>query len=210
MLFESSPLPMWVFDAKRCAFSRRTRRRCACTPTRGQEFLSMTVEDICRPEDCEAFRQFPAPRIRVGEPRRVPPRNEGRRANRYRRRRLSGELARAVPRALVLINDITERLRTQHALEFSQERLRALSRRLLEVQEQERRRLARDLHDDVGQALTALRSSWSRARASRNVSRPSAIRSSACASFRSACARRSSTTSAWRRRCARISTARRR
>ncbi|TMI37901.1 MAG: sensor histidine kinase, partial [Betaproteobacteria bacterium] len=53
--------------------------------------------------------------------------------------------------------DITERLRTQHALEFSQERLRALSRRLLEVQEQERRRLARDLHDDVGQALTALK-----------------------------------------------------
>src|SRR5437879_6906049 len=55
------------------------------------------------------------------------------------------------------MNDITERLRTQHALEFSQERLRALSRRLLEVQEQERRRLARDLHDDVGQALTALK-----------------------------------------------------
>src|SRR6267378_3299277 len=36
----------------------------------------------------------PAPRIRVGEPRRVPPREEGRRADRYRRRRLSGELAR--------------------------------------------------------------------------------------------------------------------
>src|SRR6185295_2069548 len=33
----------------------------------------------------------------------------------------------------------------------------ALSRRLLEVQEGERGRLARDLHDDVGQALTALK-----------------------------------------------------
>ncbi|HZN86642.1 MAG TPA: PAS domain S-box protein [Burkholderiales bacterium] len=35
--------------------------------------------------------------------------------------------------------------------------LRRLSRRLLEVQETERRNLARDLHDDIGQALTALK-----------------------------------------------------
>jgi two-component system sensor histidine kinase UhpB len=35
--------------------------------------------------------------------------------------------------------------------------LRRLSRRLLEVQETERRNLARDLHDDLGQALTALK-----------------------------------------------------
>jgi len=50
----------------------------------------------------------------------------------------------------VLINDVTERLRIQM-------RLRALSQRLLEVQEDERRSLARDLHDDIGQALTALK-----------------------------------------------------
>jgi two-component system sensor histidine kinase UhpB len=35
--------------------------------------------------------------------------------------------------------------------------LRRLSRRLLEVQETERRNLARELHDDIGQALTALK-----------------------------------------------------
>jgi signal transduction histidine kinase len=64
----------------------------------------------------------------------------------------------------VVLNDITGRLRTQEALErvnreleLSHERLRALSRRLLEVQEEERGRLARDLHDDIGQALTALK-----------------------------------------------------
>lgn len=37
--------------------------------------------------------------------------------------------------------------------------LRRLSRRLINVQESERRRLARDLHDDTGQALTALKMS---------------------------------------------------
>src|SRR5918912_700651 len=50
-----------------------------------------------------------------------------------------------------------QHLGTQRALGLSQERLRALSRRLLEVQEQERGHLARELHDDIGQALTALK-----------------------------------------------------
>ncbi|MFQ5571232.1 MAG: PAS domain S-box protein [Rhodothermales bacterium] len=39
----------------------------------------------------------------------------------------------------------------------SRERLRALSRRLVEVQEAERRTMARELHDEIGQALTGLK-----------------------------------------------------
>lgn len=66
-------------------------------------------------------------------------------------------LASAVRRALEEHREHARHLATRRALELSQERLRALSRRLLEVQEDERRRLARDLHDDIGQALTALK-----------------------------------------------------
>ena len=66
-------------------------------------------------------------------------------------------LASAVRRALEERVEHERHLATRRALELSQERLRALSRRLLEVQEAERARLARDLHDDVGQALTALK-----------------------------------------------------
>jgi signal transduction histidine kinase len=66
-------------------------------------------------------------------------------------------LAPAVRRALAERQERERHLATSRALELSQERLRALSRRLLEVQEDERRRLARDLHDDLGQALTALK-----------------------------------------------------
>jgi signal transduction histidine kinase len=63
----------------------------------------------------------------------------------------------AVRRALAERREREHHLATSQALELSEERLRALSRRLLEVQEEERKRLARDLHDDLGQVLTALK-----------------------------------------------------
>ena len=52
--------------------------------------------------------------------------------------------------------DITEQKRTEDALRTSADQLTALSRRLVEVQEAERRQLSRELHDRVGQNLTAL------------------------------------------------------
>jgi len=52
--------------------------------------------------------------------------------------------------------DITERMQAEEALQQHAERLRALSARLGEVADAERQRLARELHDQVGQNLTAL------------------------------------------------------
>jgi PAS domain S-box-containing protein len=49
--------------------------------------------------------------------------------------------------------DITERKRAEEVLRQYSARLHALSRRVVEVQEQERRHLARELHDEIGQVL---------------------------------------------------------
>ncbi|MBK6980516.1 MAG: PAS domain S-box protein [Betaproteobacteria bacterium] len=53
--------------------------------------------------------------------------------------------------------DITERRRAEDARFAYAGRLEALSRRVIEVQEDERRALARELHDEIGQVLTAVR-----------------------------------------------------
>jgi PAS domain S-box-containing protein len=51
--------------------------------------------------------------------------------------------------------DITENKLAEEELRQVNEQLRDLSRRLFQVQDDERRHLARELHDEIGQALTA-------------------------------------------------------
>ncbi|MCW5642821.1 MAG: response regulator [Rhodoferax sp.] len=70
----------------------------------------------------------------------------------------SGMLYQTVQRdAERLQTEIRERRLAQQALHRSTVQLRALSRRVLETQEAERRRVAHELHDELGQSLTAIK-----------------------------------------------------
>lgn len=62
-----------------------------------------------------------------------------------------------VTAALELILPITERKKAEKALQESEKRLRILSSQLLTVQEAEKRRISRELHDELGQALALLK-----------------------------------------------------
>ncbi|MDF6809532.1 histidine kinase, partial [Escherichia coli] len=53
--------------------------------------------------------------------------------------------------------EITERKRAEHALERSREELRELAAISSRAREEERRRLSRELHDELAQSLAALK-----------------------------------------------------
>lgn len=126
------------------------------------------------PDDRDAIRKAIAHTLAAGEPysidhRIVLPDGSERMVHEY------GEIIRdpatgAPVKMLGTVQDITERKRAEEELRRSEERfrlaeeelrksaqqLRALSRRLLNAEENERRGLTRELHDRVGQSLTAL------------------------------------------------------
>jgi PAS domain S-box-containing protein len=60
-------------------------------------------------------------------------------------------------RMIGTVQDITDSKRAEEELKESYEQLRKLSAHLQSVREEERTNIARDIHDDLGQALTALK-----------------------------------------------------
>ena len=56
-----------------------------------------------------------------------------------------------------MVTDITDRKQAEEELTASREQLRDLSRHLESIREEERTRLAREIHDEMGQSLTGLK-----------------------------------------------------
>ncbi|MET0091889.1 MAG: response regulator [Sedimenticola sp.] len=56
-----------------------------------------------------------------------------------------------------LASDITERKEAEQELELSRERLRSLSNHLQQVREDEKKHIAREIHDELGGMLTAIK-----------------------------------------------------
>ncbi len=58
---------------------------------------------------------------------------------------------------IAVVRDITRRKRDENSLKVYAEQQNELSRKLLRIQESERRRIALELHDEIGQTLTGLK-----------------------------------------------------
>ncbi|RKR38558.1 PAS domain-containing sensor histidine kinase [Paraburkholderia sp. BL17N1] len=76
----------------------------------------------------------------------------------------------------VMLRDITERVKAERAQRQSREELRELSANLQKIREDEKTRIARELHDDLGQQLTALKMDISSVELALDASAGAAVR----------------------------------
>ena len=122
-LFEHNPQPMWVFERQTLRILSVNDAAVAKYGYSREEFLAMTIEDICPPEDLARLRQF----LDQGEAGLAQP-------GPWRHLRKDGGLMdveiashdldwEGRPARLVLIHEVTERVRAEAALRESEERL---------------------------------------------------------------------------------------
>lgn len=125
-----------------------------------ERILGYTLEDAVQPDFFA--RCYPDPVYRA-EAIRFIQRAEGVWGN-FNVRRKDGILRHMLWANMHLVDrrtvgigmDITESIRLQDALRQSVDTVRSLTTRLAEIEESERKRLSHELHDQVGQELTAL------------------------------------------------------
>ena len=155
-LFKSSPVPMWAYDVDTGEFRFVNNAAVRLYGYSREEFRSLTPEDLRPPGEVPRMHAL----VKSMQPERQY-------FSRWLHRKKSGEVIeveaydhlttiggnRVIVAAIV---DVTERNRVQEQRDRYRARLQEVSRRLVTLQEAERRSLAVELHDRVGQSLSAL------------------------------------------------------
>lgn len=145
-LFENNPEPMWIYDPNTLEFVEVNQAAINHYGYSEKEFLNMTLLDVHPPEDAEALKQ------NVEQNVGSPSYSEEWVHLKKDSTAIDVELSAADVNykegktyRLVLINDITEKKRLQEKIIQS----------VIEGEDRERKRIAHELHDGLGQHLVA-------------------------------------------------------
>jgi len=123
------------------------------------ELIGMQSLDLVHPEDRPRIKEMRAKRLK-GE--KVPSEYEIRGLKKngdtiWVMRSFSLINFRDGPAISGIVSDMTQRRKAEQALRESGKELRILSNQLLSAEEKERKRIARELHDGIGQTLSAIK-----------------------------------------------------
>ncbi len=140
-----------------CTQVRHANPACAAAFGRGGEAMQgLPLEALVVPDDVVAFRAWldqahPGPE--------TPPQRMSRADGTVFRAALTASRMsyEGVACTLVVVRDLSEVERMRDALAARNDELHALAARIFTVQEDERRAISRELHDDIGQSVTAIK-----------------------------------------------------
>jgi PAS domain S-box-containing protein len=157
LLFEDNPMPMWLYSISTLKFKEVNEAAIRHYGYSKEEFLQMTIKDIRPAEDVDKLVDITRTDYRgvhyVGQ---------------WRHRKKNGDiiiadiithdtLNKGEHVRLVLSIDITEKVAAEERLLNSLEEIRQLTAYLQDVREAERKRIGREIHDELGQQLTAIK-----------------------------------------------------
>jgi PAS domain S-box-containing protein len=156
-LFDSNPMPMWMrsMDDKRIIDVNKAA--CEAYGFTREEMLAMGPLDLRHPDEIEAFmlefqKEVPVPTNRgVWKHRR--------KDNTYIDVEIFVQdiIYNRRKARLILAKDVTEHRKAEAQLNQSYQEIRRLASHLQNIREEERTRMAREIHDQLGQQLTVMK-----------------------------------------------------
>jgi PAS domain S-box-containing protein len=159
-LFETAPDPILVFNLNRIITMVNQSGVAMYGVEGAEELIGKNVYELLIPEDRPRALANAKELLRTGSARNIE----------YTALKKDGnyffvEYSASVvtdgegkPKAIIGVSkDITRHKRAEEELKVSHEQLRALSARIQSLREEERTQIAREIHDELGQALTALK-----------------------------------------------------
>jgi len=157
LLFEWNPMPMWMLSLPDCTFIDVNNAAISHYGYSKEEFLSLNIKDICPANEIGRMEQI----VKNNFP-------DATDAGVWQHKKKNGEIISVEiithdityedkPVRFVLANDITEKLKAKKELEQFNKTLRELTSHLQQVREDERKHMAREIHDELGQQLTVIK-----------------------------------------------------